>query len=114
MVDKTPIYLDIHHGKEEDQWGALKHHNIAAVMTDSPSMENLEFLSDVTVTTADPLLISPLASSSLTSYMHLPEYLAKIVFPTILIDVTWPSDVGQDLLGLAVNVFLTIMVYLRK
>jgi uncharacterized protein YecE (DUF72 family) len=31
----------------------LKHYNIAAVMTDSPTKENLEFLSDVTVTTAD-------------------------------------------------------------
>jgi uncharacterized protein YecE (DUF72 family) len=31
----------------------LKHYNIAAVMTDSPSQENLQFLSDVTVTTAD-------------------------------------------------------------
>jgi hypothetical protein len=65
-------------------------------MTDSSSMENLEFLSDVTVTAADRLLISSLASSSLTSYMHLPEYLAEIVFPPILIDVTWLSDVGQD------------------
>jgi uncharacterized protein YecE (DUF72 family) len=31
----------------------LKHYNIAAVMTDSPAKENLEFLSDVIVTTAD-------------------------------------------------------------
>jgi uncharacterized protein YecE (DUF72 family) len=31
----------------------LKHYNIADVMTDSPSQENLQFLSDVTVTTAD-------------------------------------------------------------
>jgi uncharacterized protein YecE (DUF72 family) len=31
----------------------LKHYNIAAVMTDSPANENLEFLSEVTVTTAD-------------------------------------------------------------
>jgi hypothetical protein len=28
--------------------------------------------------------------------MHLPEYLAEIVFPPILIDVTWLLDVGQD------------------
>jgi uncharacterized protein YecE (DUF72 family) len=31
----------------------LKHYNIAAVMTDSPAKENLEFLSEVTVTSAD-------------------------------------------------------------
>jgi uncharacterized protein YecE (DUF72 family) len=31
----------------------LKHYNIATVMTDSPAKENLEFLSDVTVTSAD-------------------------------------------------------------
>jgi uncharacterized protein YecE (DUF72 family) len=31
----------------------LRHYNIAAVMTDSPSQENLQFLSDVTITTAD-------------------------------------------------------------
>ena len=34
----------------------LKHYNIAAVMTDSPAKENLEFLSDVTVTTCRPFL----------------------------------------------------------
>jgi uncharacterized protein YecE (DUF72 family) len=33
--------------------GSLKHYNIAAVMTDSPAKENLEFLSEVTVTTSD-------------------------------------------------------------
>jgi uncharacterized protein YecE (DUF72 family) len=31
----------------------LKHYNIAAVMTYSPAKENLQFLSDVTVTTPD-------------------------------------------------------------
>ena len=31
----------------------LKHYNIATVMTDSPAKENLEFLSDVTVTSSD-------------------------------------------------------------
>jgi uncharacterized protein YecE (DUF72 family) len=39
--------------KTEGPWDLLKHYNIAAVMTDSPSIENLEFLSDVIVTTAD-------------------------------------------------------------
>ena len=39
--------------KSEGPWDMLKHYNIAAVMTDSPSQENLQFLSDVTVTTAD-------------------------------------------------------------
>jgi uncharacterized protein YecE (DUF72 family) len=34
----------------EGPWEMLKHYNIAAVMTDSPSQENLQFLSDVTVT----------------------------------------------------------------
>ncbi|MGA9153825.1 MAG: DUF72 domain-containing protein [Candidatus Nitrosopolaris sp.] len=34
----------------EDQWEMLKHYNIAAVMTDSPAQENLQFLSDVIVT----------------------------------------------------------------
>ena len=36
----------------EGPWDMLKHYNIAAVMTDSPSQENLQFLSDVTITTA--------------------------------------------------------------
>jgi hypothetical protein len=67
-------------------WDALKHRSCYDRFS---SMENLEFLSD-------RLLISSLASSSLTLYMHLPEYLAEIVFPPILIDVTWLSDVGQD------------------
>src|SRR5438067_12219884 len=39
--------------RSEGPWDMLKHYNIAAVMTDSPSQENLQFLSDVTVTTAD-------------------------------------------------------------
>jgi uncharacterized protein YecE (DUF72 family) len=43
--------------KTEGLWNLLKHYSIGVVMTDSPSMENLEFLSNVTVTTADHLLI---------------------------------------------------------
>jgi uncharacterized protein YecE (DUF72 family) len=39
--------------KTEGPWDMLKHYNIAAVMTDSPSIENLDLLSDVTVTTPD-------------------------------------------------------------
>jgi uncharacterized protein YecE (DUF72 family) len=39
--------------KTEGPWDMLKHYNIAAVMTDSPAKENLEFLSEVTVTTTD-------------------------------------------------------------
>lgn len=39
--------------KTEGPWHMLKHYNIAAVMTDSPAKENLEFLSEVTVTSAD-------------------------------------------------------------
>lgn len=39
--------------KTEGPWDMLKHYNIAAVMTDSPAKENLEFLSEVTVTSAN-------------------------------------------------------------
>ena len=39
--------------KTEGPWDMLKHYNIAAVMTDSPANENLEFLSEVAVTTTD-------------------------------------------------------------
>lgn len=39
--------------KTEGPWDMLRHYNIAAVMTDSPAKENLEFLSEVTVTSAD-------------------------------------------------------------
>ena len=35
----------------------LRHYNIAAVMTDSPARENLQFLSDITITTADQSFI---------------------------------------------------------
>jgi uncharacterized protein YecE (DUF72 family) len=38
--------------KSEGPWDMLRHYDIAAVMTDSPSQENLQFLSDVTITTA--------------------------------------------------------------
>jgi uncharacterized protein YecE (DUF72 family) len=34
----------------EGPWEMLRHYNIAAVMTDSPPSENLQFLSDVTIT----------------------------------------------------------------
>jgi uncharacterized protein YecE (DUF72 family) len=34
----------------EGPWEMLRHYNIAAVMTDSPTSENLQFLSDVTIT----------------------------------------------------------------
>ena len=39
--------------KTEGPWDMLKHYNIATVMTDSPAKENLEFLSEVTVTSPD-------------------------------------------------------------
>jgi len=37
----------------EGPWDMLKHYNIAAVMTDSSARENLQFLSDIAITTAD-------------------------------------------------------------
>jgi len=36
--------------KTEGPWEMLKHYNIAAVITDSPAKENLQFLSDVVIT----------------------------------------------------------------
>jgi len=40
-----------HHSWEtEGPWDMLKHYNIAAVMTDSPAKDRLQFLSEVTVT----------------------------------------------------------------
>jgi uncharacterized protein YecE (DUF72 family) len=36
--------------KTEGPWEMLKHYNIAAVITDSPAKENLQFLSDVIIT----------------------------------------------------------------
>jgi uncharacterized protein YecE (DUF72 family) len=41
----------------EGPWDMLRHYNIAAVMTDSPARENLQFLSDITITTADQSFI---------------------------------------------------------
>jgi uncharacterized protein YecE (DUF72 family) len=37
----------------EGPWDMLRHYNIAAVITDSPTKENLQFLSNVTITTAN-------------------------------------------------------------
>ncbi len=34
----------------EGPWEMLKHYDIAAVMTDSPILDNLQFLSNVTIT----------------------------------------------------------------
>jgi uncharacterized protein YecE (DUF72 family) len=39
--------------RTEGPWELLRHYNIAAVITDSPGEENLDFLSEATVTTAD-------------------------------------------------------------
>ena len=39
--------------RTEGPWELLRHYNIAAVITDSPAKENLSFLSEATVTTAD-------------------------------------------------------------
>jgi uncharacterized protein YecE (DUF72 family) len=39
--------------KTEGPWELLRHYNIATVITDSPAKEDLEFLSETTVTTAD-------------------------------------------------------------
>jgi uncharacterized protein YecE (DUF72 family) len=39
--------------KTEGPWEMLKYYNIAAVITDSPAKENLQFLSDVIITSAD-------------------------------------------------------------
>jgi uncharacterized protein YecE (DUF72 family) len=39
--------------KTEGPWELLRHYNIASVITDSPKKENLEFLSEGIVTTAD-------------------------------------------------------------
>jgi uncharacterized protein YecE (DUF72 family) len=39
--------------KTEGPWELLRHYNIALVITDSPKKENLEFLSETSVTTAD-------------------------------------------------------------
>ena len=37
----------------EGPWDMLRHYNIATVMTDSPAKENLQFLSDIIITTVD-------------------------------------------------------------
>jgi uncharacterized protein YecE (DUF72 family) len=39
--------------KTEGPWELLRHYNVASVITDSPKKENLEFLSETSVTTAD-------------------------------------------------------------
>ena len=40
----------------EGPWEMFKHYNIAAVMTDSPAQENLQFLSDVIITANHTLI----------------------------------------------------------
>ena len=39
--------------RTEGPWELLRHYDVAAVITDSPAKENLDFLSEATVTTAD-------------------------------------------------------------
>ena len=39
--------------KTEGPWELLRHYNVASVITDSPKKENLEFLSETSLTTAD-------------------------------------------------------------
>ncbi len=64
LLDRLPTNDSYHYAIEfrhpswstEGPWEMLKHYNIAAVMTDSPAQENLQFLSDVIVT-ANPSFI---------------------------------------------------------
>ena len=58
FLDRLPIANDYDCAMEfrhpswetEGPWEMLKHYNIAAVMTDSPEKENLQFLSRITIT----------------------------------------------------------------
>jgi uncharacterized protein YecE (DUF72 family) len=58
FLDKLPTADDYDYAMEfrhpswetEGPWGLLKHYNIAAIMTDSPAKENLQFLSRITIT----------------------------------------------------------------
>jgi len=58
FLDRLPIANDYDCAMEfrhpswetEGPWEMLKHYNIAAVMTDSPAKENLQFLSRITIT----------------------------------------------------------------
>src|SRR5690242_14220132 len=61
FLDRLPSSSDYDYAVEfrhpswstEGPWDMLRHYNIAAVMTDSPTKENLQFLSNVTITTAN-------------------------------------------------------------
>jgi uncharacterized protein YecE (DUF72 family) len=58
FLDRLPTANDYDYAMEfrhpswetEGPWEMLKHYNIAAVMTDSPAKENLQFLSRITIT----------------------------------------------------------------
>jgi uncharacterized protein YecE (DUF72 family) len=58
FLDKLPTADDYDYAMEfrlpswetEGPWEMLKHYNIAAVITDSPAKENLQFLSRITIT----------------------------------------------------------------
>ena len=58
FLDRLPTANDFDYAMEfrhpswetEGPWEMLKHYNIAAVMTDSPAKENLQFLSRITIT----------------------------------------------------------------
>ena len=58
FLDRLPAANDFDYAMEfrhpswetEGPWEMLKHYNIAAVMTDSPAKENLQFLSRITIT----------------------------------------------------------------
>ena len=58
FLDRLPTANDYDYAMEfrhpswetEGPWEMLKHYNIAAVMTDSPGKENLQYLSDVIIT----------------------------------------------------------------
>jgi uncharacterized protein YecE (DUF72 family) len=64
FLDKLPIgdgydyAIEFRHPSwgTEGPWEMLRHYNIAAVMTDSPAQENLQFLSDVIVTANHSLI----------------------------------------------------------
>jgi len=72
----------------EGPWEMLKHYNIAAVITDSPSKENLQFLSDVIVTTENHSFIRFRGRNTKRHYWYYYHYSKEELKP-------WADKVSQ-------------------
>ena len=83
----------------EGPWEMLKHYNIAAVMTDSPLLDNLQFLSEITITSKNHSFIRFHGRNTKHRYNYL--YSKEELIP-------WVDKVKQILSGFTLIIIMVV------